>query len=54
MLLSLSELALAPLWVWLAAGEAPSGYTLAGVAIIVSAIADRALSGRRRRPLPLV
>jgi drug/metabolite transporter, DME family len=54
-LLSLTELALAPIWVWLAIGEVPSGYTLIGGAIIVAAITAQALSGaRRRRPLPMV
>ena len=54
-LLSLTELALAPIWVWLAVGEVPSGYTLIGGAIIVAAITYQALSGaRRRRPLPMV
>jgi drug/metabolite transporter, DME family len=53
-LLSLTELALAPLWVWLAIGEVPSGYTLAGGAIIIAAITAQALSGARRpRPLPM-
>ena len=54
-LLSLTELALAPIWVWLAVGEVPSGYTLIGGAIIITAITAQALSGaRRRRPLPMV
>ena len=54
-LLSLTELALAPIWVWLAIGEVPSGYTLLGGAIIVVAITYQALSGARRpRPLPMV
>lgn len=54
-LLSMTELALAPIWVWLAVGEVPSGYTLAGGAIIIAAITAQALSGaRRRRPLPMV
>jgi hypothetical protein len=37
-----------------ALGEMPSGYTLARGAIIVSAITCPALSGTRRRPLPMV
>jgi len=53
-LLSLTELALAPIWVWLAVNEVPSGYTLIGGAIIVSAITAQALPGARRRPLPMV
>jgi DME family drug/metabolite transporter len=54
-LLSLTELALAPVWVWLALGEVPSRSTLLGGVIIISAITYQALSGtRRRRPLPMV
>ena len=54
-LLSMSELVLAPLWVWLAVGEVPSAFTLAGGAIVMTAIALQALSGARRRRLtPLV
>jgi drug/metabolite transporter (DMT)-like permease len=54
-LLSMSELVLAPLWVWLAVGEVPSAFTLAGGAIVMTAIALQALSGaRRRRITPLV
>jgi hypothetical protein len=45
-----NELALAPICVWLAVGEVPSGYALNG-AIIVTAIAYEAFSGTRR-PLP--
>jgi drug/metabolite transporter, DME family len=51
----MTELALAPIWVWLAVDEVPSGYTLLGGAIIIGAITAQALSGtRRRRPLPMV
>jgi drug/metabolite transporter (DMT)-like permease len=54
-LLSMSELVLAPIWVWLAVGEVPSAFTLAGGAIVMTAIALQALSGaRRRRITPLV
>lgn len=53
-LLSSTELALAPIWVWLAVGEVPSGSTLLGGAIIIGAITYQALSGTRRRPLPMV
>ena len=51
-LLSMSELVLAPLWVWLAVDEVPSAFTLAGGAIVMTAIAFQALSGVRRRRLP--
>jgi drug/metabolite transporter (DMT)-like permease len=53
-LLSLTELALAPIWIWPAAGEIPSSYTLIGGAIIVTAITAQALSAARRRSLPMV
>jgi drug/metabolite transporter, DME family len=51
-LLSMTELGLAPLWVWIGVGEVPSGFTLAGGAIIIAAIGFQALSGVRRRRLP--
>jgi len=51
-LLSMSELVLAPLWVWLAVGEVPSAFTLTGGAIVMTAIAFQALSGARRRRAP--
>jgi drug/metabolite transporter (DMT)-like permease len=51
-LLAMTELVLAPLWVWLGVGEVPSAFTLAGGAIIMAAIAYQALSGVRRRRLP--
>ena len=53
-LVAMTELVLAPLWVWIGVGEVPSGYTLAGGAVVMAAIALQALSGRRRRPPPLV
>ena len=51
-LLSLTELVLGPLWVWLGVGEVPSGYTLAGGAVVLAAISYQALSGARRRQAP--
>jgi drug/metabolite transporter, DME family len=54
-LLAMTELFLAPLWVWLGVGEVPSAWTLTGGAIVMAAITFQALSGvRRRRPLPMV
>ncbi len=54
-LLAMTELVLAPLWVWLGVGEVPSAFTLAGGLIIMAAIGYQALSGvRRRRLLPMV
>jgi drug/metabolite transporter, DME family len=51
-LLSLTELVLGPLWVWLGVGEVPSGYTLVGGGIVLAAISYQALSGARRRRTP--
>ncbi len=51
-LLSLTEVVLGPLWVWLAMDEAPNALTLAGGAIVFAAIIGRALSGMRRKPPP--
>ena len=52
-LLSLIEVVLGPLWVWLAFAETPSLATLAGGAILLLSIAGQALSGMRRRPPPM-
>lgn len=50
-LLSMIELVLAPIWVWLGFAETPTIPTLVGGAIIVLAITCQALSGtRRKRP----
>ncbi|MDD9856785.1 MAG: DMT family transporter [Gammaproteobacteria bacterium] len=52
----LLELALGPILVWLMIGEQPSGWTLAGGVLIVSAVAGRAAlelaGGVNRRPRP--
>ncbi len=42
-LLGLIEVVLGPLWAWLGAGEVPAGTTLAGGAIILSAVAGNQL-----------
>ena len=52
-LLSLAEVLLGPVWVWLFLGEDASVRTLIGGAILLAAIAGNALSGIRRRPLPV-
>lgn len=52
-LLSLAEVLLGPLWVWLFLGETASLYTLIGGAVLLAAIAGNALSGTRRKPLPI-
>ncbi len=52
-LLSLTEVVFSPIWVWLGVGEVPSLPTLIGGAIVLAAIAGRALSGLRRKLPPL-
>ena len=49
-LLSLAEVLLAPIWVWLFLGETASLNTLIGGAVLLVAIAGNAMSGTRRRP----
>ena len=46
-LLALSEMVLAPLWVWLAVDEAPAMLTLAGGAVVLAAVVGQALAGLR-------
>ena len=50
-LLSLVEVLLAPIWVWLLLGETASVGTFAGGGILLAAVAGNALSGIRRKPL---
>ncbi len=52
-LLSMSEVVLGPLWVWLFLSETVSLYTLTGGAILLTALAGNAISGLRRKPLPV-
>lgn len=52
-LLSLAEVLLGPLWVWLFLGETASINTLFGGAVLLAAIAGNALSGLRRKPPPI-
>ena len=52
-LLSAGEVVLGPLWVWLFLSETVSLYTLAGGAILLMALAGNAISGMRRKPLPV-
>ena len=52
-LLSLAEVLLGPVWVWLFLGETASFNTLAGGAILLVAIAGNAVSGKRRKPPPI-
>ncbi len=48
-LLSLTETVLAPLWVWVAISESPSALTLAGGAVVITAVASRAAYRANRR-----
>lgn len=52
-LLSLAEVLLAPLWVWLLLGETATVNTLIGGAVLLGAIVGNALSGKRRKPPPI-
>ena len=52
-LLSTSEVVLGPLWVWLFLSETASLYTLGGGTVILVALAGNAISGMRRKPLPV-
>ncbi|MDE0524280.1 MAG: DMT family transporter [Boseongicola sp.] len=52
-LLSLAEVLLGPLWVWLFLGETASFNTLIGGAVLLAAIAGNAVSGQRRKPPPI-
>ncbi len=52
-LLALTEVVLAPIWVWLAFDEIPRGLTLLGGAIVFAAIVGYALSQPRRKPPPI-
>lgn len=53
-LLSMTEVLLGPLWVWFFLGETAGLYTLIGGAILLTAIAGNAISGLRRKPIPLM
>jgi drug/metabolite transporter (DMT)-like permease len=52
-LLSMTEVVLGPIWVWLVLGETAAVATLIGGAILMSAIAFNALTGLRRKPVPM-
>ena len=53
-LLSMTEVVFGPFWVWLFLGETAGVYTLLGGMILLIAIASNALSGLRRKPIPLI
>ncbi len=52
-LLSMTEVVLGPLWVWLFLNETASLQTLVGGSIVLAAIGGNALTGLRRRPAPV-
>ncbi len=52
-LLSMAEVLLGPLWVWLFLGETASINTMIGGLVLLSAIAGNAISGARRKPPPI-
>jgi len=53
-LLSMTEVLLGPLWVWIFVGESAGFYTLLGGAILMLAIAGNAVSGLRHKPVPII
>jgi drug/metabolite transporter (DMT)-like permease len=53
-LLSMTEVLLGPLWVWLFLGETAELHTLLGGSVLMLAIAGNALSGLRRKPVPVI
>lgn len=55
-LLSLTEVVLGPIWVWIAFYETPSSLTLLGGAILLTSIVGRAATGisRRRPPIGVI
>lgn len=53
-LLSMTEVLLGPLWVWIFMGETVSFYTMLGGIVLMLAIAGNALSGLRRKPVPVI
>ena len=53
-LLSMTEVLLGPLWVWLFIGETVSLYTLIGGFILMLALVGNAVSGLRRTPVPII
>ena len=52
-LLSMTEVVLGPIWTWLLMGETAGVYTLIGGGVLLSAIAANALTGLRRKPIPI-
>ncbi len=53
-LLSMTEVLLGPIWVWIFIGETASFYTLIGGVVLLLAIAGNALTGIRRKTIPVI
>ncbi|MCB1481267.1 MAG: DMT family transporter [Rhodobiaceae bacterium] len=53
-LLSMTEVILAPVWVWLFLGETANANVLLGGLVLLLALVGNALSGVRRKPVPLI
>jgi len=53
-LLSLAEVVLGPVWVWLFLGELASNNTLIGGSVLLLAILTNAVSGKRWKPPPVM
>ena len=53
-LLSLAEVVLGPFWVWFFLGEVASNNTIVGGIILLIAIAANALTGKRKKPPPIM
>ena len=53
-LLSLAEVVLGPVWVWLFLGELASNNTLIGGCVLLLAIITNAVSGKRWKPPPIM
>lgn len=53
-LLSLAEVVLGPFWVWFFLGEVASNNTLVGGSILLIAIVVNALTGKRKKPPPIM
>ena len=49
-MITLLEVVLGPLWVWLARSERPSASTLAGGAVVVAAVLVQAFGDRGEAP----
>ncbi|MBL94458.1 MAG: EamA family transporter [Magnetovibrio sp.] len=53
-LLSMTEVLLGPLWVWVVLGEKGGIFTLVGGGILLTGVVSNAVSGIRRKPVPTV